>query len=285
MRLSIRISRWLKKYAKGAGTKGYVVGLSGGVDSAVVAALCVKAVGKDNVIGAILPCGGSLDDDRLAGDVVDWLGIKSKKVVLGKAYTYLSAQMPIGETNMPQMNLKPRLRMTVLYFLANTFNYLVAGTGNRSEREIGYFTKYGDGGCDVLPLGDLYKSQVYELAEELGVPREIIDRPPSAGLWVGQTDEEDIGMTYEELDAVLDGNQTVHLDSYERVNVMRKAAGHKLNMPPVFESEREIGYFTKEYKLNMPPVFEDVPEIETPEDKLEEPEKEEQESEEVETEE
>src|SRR5205085_4516711 len=110
----------------------------------------------------------------------------------------------------PRANIKPRLRMTTLYFLANTLNYLVAGTGNRSELAIGYFTKYGDGGVDLLPIGRLLKREVRDMAKELRLPAAIIDRPPSAGLWAGQVDEEEMGFTYAELERYLDeGPQAV----------------------------------------------------------------------------
>ena len=103
---------------------------------------------------------------------------------------------------MPDANIKPRLRMASLYFIANSLNYLVAGTGNRSEITLGYYTKYGDGGVDVLPIGGLLKSEVRALARELGVPEPMIDKPPTAGLWVGQTDEDEMGFSYDMLEAV-----------------------------------------------------------------------------------
>src|SRR4029078_2260036 len=104
---------------------------------------------------------------------------------------------------LPKANLKPRLRMTTLHFVANSLNYLVAGTGNRAELAIGYFTKYGDGGVDVLPIGHLLKSEVRSFARELGVPQPVIDKAPSAGLWLGQTDEEEMGFTYAEIENYL----------------------------------------------------------------------------------
>ena len=124
--------------------------------------------------------------------------------------------------------------MTTLYFLANSTNYLVAGTGNRSELAIGYFTKHGDGGADLLPIGHLLKREVRELAKELGVPDAIIDRPPSAGLWVGQTDEEDMGFTYAELERYLeDGPQAVSPALAMRIERLIRASEHKRKMPPI----------------------------------------------------
>jgi NAD+ synthase len=133
-------------------------------------------------------------------------------------------------------NLKPRLRMTTLYHVANRLHYLVAGTGNRSEISIGYYTKYGDGGVDLLPLGSLVKSEVRALARDLGVPTRIVDKPPSAGLWLGQTDEGEMGFTYAELEEYLRGGP----DSLVPATVMKierlvRASEHKRQMPPVFD--------------------------------------------------
>jgi NAD+ synthase len=134
----------------------------------------------------------------------------------------------------PLANLKPRLRMTTLYFLANTLNYLVAGTGNRSEIAIGYFTKWGDGGVDLLPLGRLTKRQVRGIAEELGVPKTIIDKPPSAGLWAGQKDEEEIGFGYAELDRYLaEGPPGAAPALAMRIERLVRGSEHKREMPPV----------------------------------------------------
>jgi NAD+ synthase len=159
-------------------------------------------------------------------------------VDLGPTYDALLAALPPDASDMAKANLKPRLRMTSLYALAQTRNYLVAGTGNRSELMVGYFTKYGDGGVDVEPLGGLYKRQVYQLARELGVPQPILDRPPSAGLWVGQTDEGEMGITYNELDAVLAAIDADEADEVEpkllsKVQRMMAATAHKRAMPPM----------------------------------------------------
>ena len=141
-------------------------------------------------------------------------------------------------------NLKARLRMVTLYYLANDRNYLVAGTGNRSEIMIGYFTKYGDGGVDLEPLGELYKWEVRRLARHVGVPREVVERPPTAGLWPGQTDEAEIGLTYEQLDEALAAIERGATDGIEpavlaRVERMIERSAHKRQMPPTYPvSER-----------------------------------------------
>ena len=149
---------------------------------------------------------------------------------------YLPTRPPLDPVHgrVPLANIKPRLRMTALYYLANTLNYLVAGTGNRAELAVGYFTKWGDGGVDLLPLGRLTKRQVRAMAEELGVPRPIIDRPPSAGLWAGQKDEEEIGITYAELDRYLvEGPSGAAPALAMKVERLARASDHKRELPPM----------------------------------------------------
>ncbi|MHC1587128.1 MAG: NAD(+) synthase, partial [Candidatus Syntropharchaeia archaeon] len=141
-----------------------------------------------------------------------------------------------GERDLASANVKPRLRMTTLYYFANKMNYLVAGTGNKSELSIGYFTKYGDGGVDILPIGHLLKTEVRELAKKLGIPEKIIKKIPSAGLWEGQTDEGEIGMSYESLDRILSSiNSIKEGKEVERVKEMIKKAKHKRKPPEIFE--------------------------------------------------
>ena len=135
---------------------------------------------------------------------------------------------------MPAANVKPRLRMTSLYFLANSLNYLVAGTGNRSEITLGYYTKYGDGGVDLLPIGGLLKSEVRALARELGVPARVIEKPPTAGLWVGQTDEDEMGFTYDALEQYLKNGRAAVGDAVaDRIEALRAASDHKRDLPPI----------------------------------------------------
>lgn len=236
------IARWLRDYAANYGKRGYVVGLSGGVDSAVATALAVQGVGKDNVFAMLLPCYTDEDDDRLGAEVAGRFGIAWERVNLGSAYTALMNLHRAFETGpvdvmarirLAEANIKPRLRMIMLYYIASAANCLVLGTGNRSEHMLGYFTKYGDGGVDVEPLGQLYKTEVWELAKYLGVPQEVIDRPPSAGLWPGQTDQEEIGYSYHAIDAALKGGLHPGDPIVKRVLAMREVAQHKLHMPPL----------------------------------------------------
>ncbi|MFH1406511.1 MAG: NAD+ synthase [Candidatus Omnitrophota bacterium] len=196
-----KIVRWIKAKMKLAGAKGLVFGLSGGIDSAAVAALAKQAAGK-NALALILPCHSSVKDVKDAMRVARALGVKTNTINLCRIYDALIKVLPKA-ARLAQGNLKPRLRMLILYYFANKLNYLVAGTGNKSEISVGYFTKYGDGGVDILPIGNLYKYQVRALAEELGIPKDIIYRPPTAGLWHGQTDEGEMGITYKRLDRIL----------------------------------------------------------------------------------
>jgi NAD+ synthase len=232
-----RIAAWLKIYASGAGAEGFVVGLSGGIDSACTAVLCQRAVGK-NVLGALLPCHSAPGDAAMAQLVVDKFALQAVVADLGPTYDAAVAALPPGISDMARANLKPRLRMAALYALAQSRGYLVAGTGNKSELEAGYFTKYGDGGVDVEPLGALYKWQVRELARVLDVPQPIIDRPPSAGLWVGQTDEDEMGITYDDLDATLTSLESGLVDDIDptlldKVQRMKARSAHKRGIPPV----------------------------------------------------
>ena len=231
------ITTWLRDYAVRAGAKGYTVGLSGGIDSACAAALCQRATG-DDVLTALLPCHSLPEDTQMARLVAEAFGLRTITVDLGPAYGALLAALPLELSAIAQANLKPRLRMATLYALAQTNGYLVSGTGNRSEIAVGYYTKYGDGGADVEPLGSLYKWQVRQLARELGVPQAVIDRPPTAGLWAGQTDEAEMGITYDDLDATLaaiEADQTAGVDPtlLNKVQRMIAISAHKRAMPPI----------------------------------------------------
>ncbi|HSJ52958.1 MAG TPA: NAD+ synthase [Anaerolineae bacterium] len=242
-RLADEIVAWLRAYAERARARGYVLGLSGGIDSAVVAGLCRRAMGSQ-VLAAILPCHSLPEDAAFAREVADAFHLETITIDLEPAYDAFVASLPPGLTPLALANVKPRLRMTTVYALAQGRGYLVAGTGNKSEIMVGYFTKWGDGGADVEPLGALYKSQVRALARELGVPQPIVDRAPTAGLWQGQTDEDEMGITYDEIEAVLraieaDKTECVLPDLLHRVQGMVVASAHKRAMPPVFQPNEE----------------------------------------------
>lgn len=242
MNLSDQIANWLREHLAAAGAEGFVFGLSGGVDSSVAAALAVRAVGAERTLGVLQPCHSQSEDARLGQLVADAFGVPTVTVDLTPVYDAFVAELPPSDSRLAAANVKPRLRMISLYYLSNARNYLVLGSGNKSELLAGYFTKWGDGGVDLLPLGDLSKTQVWELARELGVPQEVVERPPTAGLWPGQTDEGEMGITYRELDRVLaaiEAGDTLEVDPVvlEKVQRMVARSAHKRTMPPVFRQD------------------------------------------------
>lgn len=234
--LAQKLAAWIKGKVLTAGCKGVVLGMSGGIDSSVLAVLCQRVFPK-STLGVIMPC-HSIDEDKTHAEAVArQCSIPTKTVVLDGTYDALLQTLPDFKSDpslsgLAQANLKARLRMVTLYYIANQMKYLVAGSGNRSEITIGYFTKYGDSGVDIMPLGNLVKREVSELARFLKIPREIIDKPPSAGLWEGQTDEGEMGFSYESLDRyILTGQAPEELKS--RIEAMKAARAHKCMMPPI----------------------------------------------------
>lgn len=238
MSLADQITEWIGEQVRAAGLSGAVLGLSGGIDSAVVAGLCARAVGPKNTLGVIMPSHSEPADVQDAALVGRTFKVDYRVVDLTEAYDHFKRLLPPGN-QLSDANLKPRLRMLTLYYYANAMDRLVVGTGNRSELSVGYFTKFGDGGVDILPLGGLYKSQVRELARELGVPDKVIARPPSAGLWAGQTDEEEMGLTYEALDGALQAieagdTSAIEPQTLERVQGLIAGSEHKRRPAPTF---------------------------------------------------
>jgi len=220
-----------------SGAKGIVLGLSGGVDSSVVAALAKEAVGKQRLLALLLPCHSQKEDLKDARLVARKLGIKTKILDLSQIYDNLIRILPKAGS-LARANLKPRLRMLVLYYFANKLNYLVCGTGNKSEILLGYFTKHGDGATDILPIGDLLKSEVRKLARQLGIPAHIITKVPTAGLWPGQTDEGEMGITYAVLDDILERieNKRKQIFSKEKINRVKemiRKSEHKRQGPKI----------------------------------------------------
>jgi NAD+ synthase len=235
-RLARHLSDWLRDEVAASGGDGVVFGLSGGIDSAVVAGLALRAC-PQTTLGVLMPCHSDPQDAADAHLVAEVLRLTTATVDLGPVFdlllrTLAAARPDIRGDRLATANLKPRLRMITLYAYANRLRYRVLGTGNRSELTVGYFTKYGDGGVDLLPLGELTKTEVRELARHLGVPQPVIDKPPSAGLWAGQTDEGEMGLTYDELDAYLLGRGG-NAATAERVERMRAASEHKRALPKV----------------------------------------------------
>lgn len=235
-RLAEKLVSWIREQVVSAGCVGAVIGMSGGVDSSVAAVLCQRAFPR-NTLGVLMPCYSSPRDGEHAQLVATKFSIPTKTVVLDGVFDALLRVLPgEGVVSAPdrriEANLKVRLRMLTLYYFANHLRYLVVGAGNRSELAIGYFTKYGDGGVDLLPLGSLVKGQIRELACFLGIPQPIIAKPPSAGLWPGQTDEGELGFSYEELDQYLvTGKAPSELK--KRLEARIRANAHKRLPPPV----------------------------------------------------
>ncbi len=198
------ITEFMKSKVNESKTDGIVVGLSGGIDSTLIAYLACKAVGKKNVFGIIMPSATTPTEDKIHGiEIAKILGIDYTEIAIDSILNEFLMMTNLEENDLAIGNLKARIRMSIIYYYANQKNYLVSGTGNRSEILIGYFTKHGDGACDMEPIGDLYKTEVYMLSEHLDIPPEIIKKPPRAGLWENQTDEAEIGMSYDLLDQIL----------------------------------------------------------------------------------
>lgn len=257
-KLANDIVNWIKQYCETNGIKSLVVGVSGGIDSSVVASLCVRT-GLPTVC-ASLPM--DLDKDRdaftKAKELCDKLGLgmvycEIANIIKGYrngcgAYAYLF------DKKLSEGNLRSRIRANILCALAAEHNGIVVGTGNKDEDEIGYMTKFGDSAVDLCPLSDLHKSVVWELGRFLGVPESIVNAKPTAGLWDGQTDEDELGMTYAEVewaikqDELVDNSVIVKRFMIEekeytprqeevlaKVRNMRKKNAHKLAYPPVFK--------------------------------------------------
>jgi NAD+ synthase len=233
--LTEKLVSWIRDKVKAAGGKGVVVGLSGGLDSSVAAVLCRRAFPKD-MLALVMPCHSNKEDVEHAKRVAGQFSIPTKTIKLDSTYDTLLKVLPddkASEANrLARANLKARLRMLTLYYLANRLKYLVVGSSNRDELSLGYFTKYGDGGVDIQPLGSLLKGQVRELAEFLGVPQAIIDKPPSAGLWEGQTDEEELGLSYDQIDRYLASGEASAVVK-KRLEAMIDASQHKRQPPPI----------------------------------------------------
>ena len=231
-----KLISWTRDKVSATGCKGVVVGMSGGLDSSVLAVLCQRAF-PQSMLGVLMPCHSSHEDREHAQTVASQFSIPTKIVILDAVFDTLlkavaSDRVESTGSRLAKANLKVRLRMLTLYYLANQLKYMVAGSSNRSELSIGYFTKYGDGGVDIMPLGNRVKGQVRELASFLGIPQQIIDKPPSAGLWQGQTDEGELGLSYEELDRYLVTGEASN-ELRKKIESMITASNHKRLPPPI----------------------------------------------------
>jgi len=227
---------WIRDTVLAAGCQGVIVGMSGGLDSSVLAVLCHQAF-PQSMLGVIMPCYNSQTEVKHAQAVATQFSIPTRIVMLDSVFDALLKVLPDDKaepatSQVAKGNLKARLRMVVLYYFANRLNYMVAGSSNRSELSVGYFTKYGDGGVDIIPLGSLVKGQIRELARFLGIPQQIIDKPPSADLWEGQTDEAELGFSYEGLDRYL-VNGKANDELKKKIESMIATSNHKRQPPLV----------------------------------------------------
>lgn len=231
---------WIRNLLKNTGAKGIIYGNSGGKDCTLTSALCKRAT--DNVLGVIMPCqssqnyGSDREDAIAAGK---YFGIEQIQIDLTGAKDALLAAFGddfaknnAGEYNlrMANININPRLRMIALYALGQARGYLVAGTGNLDEATMGYFTKWGDGAHDFNPIADLTVGEIYEHLRYLGAPSHIIEKAPSAGLYQGQTDEDEMGVSYADIDKYLRGGE-VSDEIADKIEKAKKNAAHKMRMP------------------------------------------------------
>ncbi|RKQ37901.1 NAD(+) synthase [Oceanobacillus halophilus] len=236
------VINWLQQQLKETGAKGFVVGVSGGIDSAVVANL-IKRAAPENSLGVLLPIYTKPEHMVDGQKVIEKSGIDSLTLDLTEThevmYSHIKNQVKeqnaFNETTdqLAGANLRARLRMSALYTVATNYNYLVVGTDNAAEWYTGYFTKYGDGGVDILPLVDFTKSEVREMAKYLDVPETVITKAPSADLWEDQTDEKEMGTTYDKIDAYLKGEQVPEKDK-EIIERLHQRSAHKRNALPQF---------------------------------------------------
>ena len=248
-----RISSFIAKQVKLSGTNGVVVGMSGGIDSVVTATLCARAIGAERVLGVLMfenvarKTQDFLDARRIAGE----LRIETLDISITNAVETIVNLLEASGSKISRLtlaNIKARIRMVILYALANERKLLVAGTGDRSESLVGYFTKYGDGGVDMLPIGHLYKTEVRSLGTYLGIPYEIVSKPSSPNLWPGHTATQELPADYDVLDKVL----TLLLDSNKTIRQIKGQTG---------VSERLIRdiiklYSESSHKRLLPPVME-----------------------------
>ncbi|HIH09759.1 MAG TPA: NAD+ synthase [Candidatus Diapherotrites archaeon] len=219
-----------------------VLGLSGGIDSAVVLILLVKALGKENVTALILPNTQVTKQENVldAEELANSHGVKHLVIEIDQFLRPFAA-LPWEQLKIAKANLNARIRALILYNYANAYNALVAGTGNKSEIYMGYFTKHGDSAADFFPIGDLYKKDVRALAKQIGLSKKFLEKVPSAELWVGQEDEREMGISYDVLDEllpiILKGGRVPQKlrDAAEKISATMKETEHKRKMPPILK--------------------------------------------------
>lgn len=232
--------KWIKDYTTSQRVQGVVVGNSGGKDSAVVIAMAVKALGKENVISVSMPCNSISADYEDAKLVSDAFGVSLIKLDLSDTYNELERKLNINInlTDESKINIKPRLRMTSLYAIAQTMGYLVIGTGNLCERMVGYTTKWGDNSSDFNPIANFTVQEVLKIGEYLKVPDKILKKAPSDGLG-GKTDEEKMGIKYSQIAELIETGRIE--DEVAKLEIIRrfKNSKHKREIVPIYQFERD----------------------------------------------
>ncbi|UCF50715.1 MAG: NAD+ synthase [Thermoplasmatales archaeon] len=259
--VSTIIKDFIKTYVNNSGVKGIVLGLSGGIDSAVTAILCRDSIGKKNVFCLYLPEDTTPEKDRKDIDIIiKNFDLYCEKKDISEVVKAISNNSIIKPDRFALANIKARARMILLFEYANMKSNLVCGTSNKSEMLVGYFTKYGDGGVDIMPLGDIYKTQVWELAKYLKIPKNVISKSPSGGLWHGQTDEGELKISYNQLDRILSGlEKKIDIDEISgivgvkksevlRIKKMRIKNQHKSRAPLI----PKVGIRTPGYDWRSP---------------------------------
>ena len=223
------IRDWFEENGKGCNA---VIGISGGKDSSIVAALCVEALGRDRVIGVLMPCGEQADIDK-AQLLVDCLGIRHFIVNIKDAVEGITSAVPFELSDQSRVNLPPRIRMATLYAVSQSHNGRVANTCNLSEDWVGYSTRYGDSVGDFSPCSHLTVDEVKQIGRLLGLPAELVDKVPSDGL-CGKTDEDNLGFTYAELDRYIRTGEIDNPVSKERIDRLHRINLFKLQLMPSF---------------------------------------------------
>lgn len=231
--------QWIRKKVEETGAKGVVIGDSGGKDSATVLGLAKNALGSDKVLAVIMPCHSNYQDRKDAIKVAESLKIKTMEIDLSKTYDSLERELNRGEklTEESKINIKPRLRMTTLYAIAQTLNYLVMGTGNLCEIMVGYTTKWGDSSSDLNPIANFTVEEVVKIGEMLGIPSEVIHKAPNDGLGE-KTDEEKLGVTYKQITEYINSGK-IDPDAMKKIEEKYRKSEHKREPIPTFYFERK----------------------------------------------
>jgi NAD+ synthase len=259
-----RIERFIKTYVENSGAKGIVLGLSGGIDSSTIAALCAKAIGGDKVLGLMLPeketyKSKDVEDARF---VVEKFGLKSHLCDITIPLESFYKAIPDFDCTdkLCKGNIKARTRMIILYYYANKLNKLVCGSSDKSETMMGYFTKWGDAAADIAPIMDLYKTQVRSLARHLDFPEELVTKPSTPSLWPEQLAEAELGIKYETLDLILFGLEHfistqeiaaqlgIEEKQVQKVKIRWLASEHKRRIP----LSPKVGYRTVGADFRLP---------------------------------